>query len=175
MTMKRISVAMLLLCVCLASAALLQAQDAHTIIRFNVPGAGKGANQGTEGGGIGPDGSISGWYVDSRKVAHCDLRAPDGKISKFDPVGSVNTYPVGMNSSLAIVGYYYDSNGVRHGFLRTSDGTISELDAPHAGNRSGQGTTGTAINTNGEIVGYFVDSKGVSHGFQRTPEGKFSK
>jgi hypothetical protein len=157
----------------------LAAQDSfsaatHTIIKFNVPGAGQGKGQGTVGAGIADDGSIIGFYYDSNTVPHGFLRTPSGKFTKFDPPGSVGTFPNGMNSKLAIVGYYSDSNGVYHGFLRSPQGKLTTLDDPNAGNGLGQGTLAGNINTSGEIVGYYLDSSTVYHGFVRTPAGKFS-
>jgi hypothetical protein len=146
----------------------------HTIIKFNVPGAGKSQGQGTIGAAITDDGSIMGFYYDSNTVVHGFLRSPSGKFSKFDPPGSVGTFPNGMNSKLAIVGYYSDSNGVYHGFLRSPQGKLTTLDDPKAGNSSGQGTVAGNINTSGEIVGYYLDSNTVYHGFVRTSAGKFA-
>jgi hypothetical protein len=120
--MKRISILMLILCMFLVLAASLQAQGAHKITKFNVPGAGKSAHQGTYGLGIVDDGSIMGFYIDSNNVYHGYLRSADGKFTKYDPPGSVNTFPGGMNSALVIVGYYLDTNGVDHGFLRSPAG-----------------------------------------------------
>src|SRR5215467_12259752 len=120
--MKPISILMLLLCMFLVSAASLEGQGTHKIVNFGVPGAGTSVNQGTYGLGVVDDGSIMGYYVDSNNVLHGFLRAPNGKITKYDPPASVGTRPTDMNSDLAIVGMYLDSNGVDHGFLRSRTG-----------------------------------------------------
>jgi hypothetical protein len=151
------------------------APAAHTITKFNVPGAGKSKGQGTIGDFILNDGSIVGWYYDSNSIAHGFLRSPSGKITRFDPRGSVATSPTGMNSKLAIVGYYTDANGGYHGFLRSSQGKITTLNHPKAGKGSGQGTLAGDINTSGEIVGYYLDSNNVYHGFVRTSAGKYTR
>jgi hypothetical protein len=146
----------------------------HTIIKFNVPAAGKSKGQGTVGDAIADDGSIIGFYYDSNTVPHGFLRSPSGKFTEFDPPASVGTFPNGMNSKLAIVGDFSDSNGVYHGFLRSPQGKLTTLDDPKAGKALGQGTIAGNINTSGEIVGYYLDSNTVYHGFMRTPAGKFT-
>src|SRR5208337_3508375 len=108
-TMKRISILTLVLCTCLGLAAWPQTPAKHKITKFNVPGAGTGSGQGTEGVGLVDDGSIMGWYFDSNSVPHGYLRTPGGKFTKFDPPGSQGTEPLGMNSALAITGYYKDT------------------------------------------------------------------
>jgi hypothetical protein len=148
---------------------------AHAIVKYTVPGSGKGEGQGTEGGGIVNDGSIVGFYTDSAGISHGYLRASGGKLTKFDAPDSQSTFPIGMNQGLAITGYYSDSNGILHGFLRSSAGIFTKFDVPGAGDGSGQGTIAENINTGGEIAGYYYDSNGATHGFLRTAKGKFTK
>jgi hypothetical protein len=63
---------------------------------------------------------ISGQFRDrSTYLFHGYVRAADGTIKKFDPVGSVGTTPASINGSGAITGWYADSNQVAHGFVRT--------------------------------------------------------
>jgi len=169
-TMKRISIVMLVLCTCLALAAWSQAPAKHKITTFDVPGAGTGSGQGTEGAGIVDDGSVDGYYIDSNNVAHGFFRSSTGHISKFDPKGSVNTFPIGQNSTHSIVGYYLDSAGVLHGFTRSSSGKIKTVDAPGTGNL---GTILEDINDSGEIAGFYYDSNGVLVGLVRSSAGKF--
>jgi hypothetical protein len=146
----------------------------HTILKFDVPGAGTGKGQGTVGSAIAADGSITGWYYDSKTVPHAFFRSASGEFTKFDPPGSAGTLPQGLNPKLAIVGYSSDSNGVYHGFVRSSQGTLITLDDPDAGNGSGQGTLAGSINSGGEISGYYLDSNNVYHGFVRAPDGVFT-
>jgi hypothetical protein len=46
------------------------------------------------------------------------VRSPDGNIVTVEPVGSVFTFPAGINDLGTIAGNYVDANGVSHGFLR---------------------------------------------------------
>jgi hypothetical protein len=146
----------------------------HTLIKFDVPGAGNGANQGTIGAVVAGNGSVAGWYYDASSVAHGYLRSASGTFTKFDPAGSVGTLPNAMNSKLAIVGYYYDANNVYHGFARTPQGKLATIDDPEAGTASGQGTYAWSMNTSGEVTGYYIDSSNVYHGFMLTPSGDFT-
>lgn len=165
--------AVLILSCCLASAAWPQTEAKHTLTKFNAPGAGTASGQGTEGAGIVENGAISGWYIDSNNLAHGFLRRPSGKFATFDPIGSQDPYPEGMNSTLSIAGYYLDS-GTAHGFLRAPSGAVTTFDAPAAGTSSGQGTFAGNINAKGEIAGYYIDSSGVYYAFLRSPKGEFT-
>ncbi len=94
-----------------------------TITKFDVPGAGTGAGQGTIPEGIDLAGVIAGNYVDASGVNHGFVRALDGTITKFDVPGAGNgpgqgTIPLTLNPAGMITGYYIDANGVAHGFLR---------------------------------------------------------
>jgi hypothetical protein len=89
-------------------------------IEFDVPGEGN-ANAGT----INNAGVIAGAYFDSNNASHGFVRAPDGKITKFDPPGAGTGAGQGttvqyINAPGAISGWYVDSNDVFHGFLRTA-------------------------------------------------------
>jgi hypothetical protein len=171
----RMSIVMLVLGTCLVLTAWAQAPAKHTIIKFDVAGAGTGAGQGTLGGGIVDDGSVDGYYIDSSGVAHGFLRSPSGKIATFDPPGSTATFPIGMNSTHSIVGYYLDSNSVYHGFTRSPAGRIKKLDVHGAGTAKHQGTIPENINDNGEIAGFYFDSNGVLVAFVRSSAGKLKK
>jgi hypothetical protein len=48
-------------------------------------------------------------------IRHAD---GDGNIVTVEPVGSVFTFPAGINDLGTIAGYYVDANGISHGFLR---------------------------------------------------------
>jgi hypothetical protein len=126
--------------------------------------------------GINPTGAITGFYVDANSVRHGFLRAPGGKITEFDPTGSILTNPNAINQSGEITGFYFDANFVGHGFLRAPDGTITSFDAPGADMTpgSGNGTFGVGVTPDGEIEGVFVDANGVLHGFVRSNQGTFS-
>src|SRR5438105_2487757 len=86
-------------------------------------------------------------------------------ITTFDPPGSVDTYPYGINASGSVTGYYRDAGGEYHGFLRTADGTITSFDVP--------GTNFTYprnINNVGAITGSYQGSSNYE-GFVRAPDG----
>jgi hypothetical protein len=148
-----------------------------TFTQIDAPDAGTGPfPQGTfpsefTPAGINPAGAITGFYVDASSVQHGFVRSPGGKITEFDPTGSVFTNP---NASNEITGFYVDASGVGHGFLRALNGTITTFSAPDAGTGAGQGTFGVSLTPNGEIEGVFVDAKGVLHGFVRSNQGTFS-
>jgi hypothetical protein len=171
--MKHIGVAVLVGYVFLTSTAWAQGVGSGKIIKFNVPGAGTGANQGTVAETISPDGSVAGYFIDSNGVLHGFFRSNTGKYAKFDPTGSVWTFVSQMNSQLEIVGTYADSSGVSHGFVRFPQGKITAFDAPGAGTGNDQGTSPNGINAGGEVTGVYRDSNNLTHGFLRTADGNF--
>jgi hypothetical protein len=85
---------------------------------FDAPGAGTGQFQGTEGEGINPQETVSGYDIDAGGVAHGYVRAKDGAITTFDAPGSTGTLATAINPSGVITGAFSDTNGVTHGFLR---------------------------------------------------------
>jgi hypothetical protein len=95
----------------------------------------------------------------------------------FDPSGSVNTQPTGINPAGVITGYYQDASGINHGFLRTPDGTITEFDPPGYPNNTlfvNPGLNTLAIDPAGTITGSYVDANGFVHGFLRFHNGTFT-
>jgi hypothetical protein len=152
-----------------------------TFTQIDAPDAGTGpAPQGTfpsefTPAGINPAGAITGFYVDASSVQHGFVRATGGKITEFDPTGSIFTNPNAIDQTGAITGFYFDTNFVGHGFLRALDGTITSFDAPGADmTGDGNGTFGVGLTPSGEIEGVFVDVNGVLHGFVRSNEGTFT-
>jgi hypothetical protein len=135
-----------------------------TIITFDVPGAGTGAGQGTEGLAISNNGTITGVYADSGYVLHGYVLPRNGAFMTFDAPGYL-TIPWSINPAGTITGFYSDANFVWHGFVRADDGTFTTFDAPGAGTGSGQGTVPNCINPAGAIVGQYVDASNVLHGF----------
>jgi hypothetical protein len=81
-------------------------------------------------------------------------QARQAKIIDFDPPGSSQTVPMGINESRSITGVYADTQGELHGFLRTRDGAITTIDAPGA---ACGGTGAQSINRSGTIVGSYSD------------------
>src|SRR5450631_677491 len=90
--------------------------------------------------------------------------AKKDRIISFDPPGSRQTFPVGVNDRGSVTGYYSDGSAF-HGFLRTPDGRFTAIDGPGA-----TATYALSINSAGWIAGYFFASN-MSHGFLRGPHG----
>jgi hypothetical protein len=76
------------------------------ITTFDVPGAGStsGLFEGTLALGITPFGLSTGYWIDSRVIAHGFVRYPNGALLKFDAPGAgtipgmmQGTVPKGMN------------------------------------------------------------------------------
>jgi hypothetical protein len=151
-----------------------------TFTQIDAPDAGTGPfPQGTFPSeftpmGINLLGGITGFYVDANSVQHGFVRAPGGRITEFDPTGSVFTNPNAIDDVGDITGFYVDASGVGHGFLRTLGGTITTFDALGAGTAAGQGTFGVGLTVNQEIEGVYVDANGVLHGFVRSNQGTFT-
>ena len=151
-----------------------------TFTQIDAPDAGTGPfPQGTFPSeftpmGINLLGGITGFYVDANSVQHGFVRAPGGRITEFDPTGSVFTNPNAIDDVGEITGFYVDASGVGHGFLRTLGGTITTFDAPGAGTAAGQGTFGVGLTVKRDIEGVYVDANGVLHGFVRSNRGTFT-
>jgi hypothetical protein len=178
--MKGFSFLLLILPACFATAAWPQAQpQANEIITFDVPGAGKGAGQGTQAWGIVKGGWIQGDYIDAKGVYHGFLRAPDRTISKFDipgmgkGAGQGAVLVIGMAPDREIVGGYYDAHNSYHGFLRNpTTGKIKSFECPGAG---AGGTAAGAVNEAGWILAAYFESNGAAHGCLYNGDRKFIK
>ena len=129
-------------------------------------------------------GMVTGYFVDSRGVAHGYLRAVDGTLTIFDVPGAgtgsgQGTFAGSMSlSGDLIAGYYSDSTGMNHGFVRAADGTITKFDVPGAATGPGLGTTtywAQCINPAGAITGSYMDQNGAVHGFVRAADGTIAK
>jgi len=160
------------------------------ITRFDAPGAGTGAFQGTlvslfqpaSSGGINDEGEITGTYVDGNNIVHGFLRPRDGVITTFDAPGAgtvtgslPGTYPAGINAAGVIAGAYFDNGILGHGLLRARDGAFTAFQVPGAGLGPFQGTVALAINPEGTVTGNYVDANGAFHGYLRTPDGAITK
>ena len=97
---------------------------------FDVPGAGTGPGQGTQGQGINPVGTIAGNYFDASSVNHGFVRDKHGGLTTFyaPGVGTLpqtvghsfigqGTFPSMPNPPGAIVGSSLDASNAYHGFL----------------------------------------------------------
>jgi hypothetical protein len=83
----------------------------------------------------------------------------------FDPPGSTDTEPKGINRQGTITGFYYSPTV--HSFVREPDGKIISINFPTAST-----TMSVDINDAGAITGtYWEGSSSVGHGFVREPDG----
>ena len=112
-------------------------------------------------------GAITGCYMRDG-LMHGFVRGTAGKITTFDPPGSINTQPASINDKGEITGLYTGEDYFNHGFLREPDGTITTFDAPNA---ASQGTLPMAIGPDGDIAGIFYDDANNYHGFVRDRAG----
>ena len=167
----------------LAGSILVSAQIRPAISRFDAPGAGNEAGQGTIPIVVSATGVVMGQFVDAQNVYHGFLRSRQGTFTVIDAPGSgknagQGTVPSSMNEVGEITGDYVDASGSSHGFIRYPQGKIVTFDAPGAGSGGctapiicANGTQGASINSEGLISGQYVDAKGVFHGFVRSPFG----
>ena len=84
----------------------------------------------------------------------------------FQVPGSLGTYPMGINNSMAVTGYYYVTPMVTRGFLRNPDGTITTFDVP-----GGVSTEPVSINAAGDVTGIGLVGN-ISFGFMRYADGR---
>src|SRR5205814_6754680 len=114
----------------------------------------------------GPGVSSKGWAlaVGAGCLVFGLSQAAQAKIIKFDPSGSVETAPTGINAKGWVSGIYDDANGKSHGFLRSPDGTITTFDVT----KDKCGTDPWSINRKGAIAGDYGDRNCNFHGFLRT-------
>src|SRR5215469_14209619 len=101
----------------------------------------------------------SGSALAQKKVA-------GSQITRLDPPGAVNTFPLQILNSGTIVGYYVDADGMSHGFIRSVHGKYTIIDVPGAAS-----TQALGINDEGTVVGWGFDGPGangsVYHGYLR--------
>src|SRR5437660_11131546 len=182
------------LCLVLCTLGLglsVNAGGTKTIItKFDAPGAGTGAGQGTFANGMNDSGALTGFIRDPNAARHAFLRAPDGTFTIFDDPGAgtcstscgtigngQGTRAYAINPSGEITGFYTDNSARCHGYVRAANGTFTQIDAPDAGTGPfPQGTfpsniTPMGINPAGAIIGFYVDASSVQHGFVRAPNG----
>jgi hypothetical protein len=165
-----------------------------TIIKFDAPGAGTEAGQGTFANGMNASGAITGFIRDANSARHGYLRAPDGTFIIFDDPGAgtcstscgtigpgQGTRAYAINPSGKVVGFYSDNSARCHGYERAANGTFTQIDAPDAGTGPfPQGTfpsefTPAGINPAGGITGFYVDARSVQHGFVRALGGTITE
>jgi hypothetical protein len=145
---------------------------------FDAMGEGNSSGQGTFvywASCINPDGTITGGYVDASGVNHGYVRAPDGRVTKFDAPGAgissgQGTWSWSINPAGEVTAEYVDVDYVAHGFVRAPDGRFTKFDVPGAGSGAGQGTIPLTINPAGAITGAYIDKGNVIHGFLWLPD-----
>jgi hypothetical protein len=143
---------------------------------FDAPDADTGVPQGTLAWNINPEGVAAGIYIDGSGVYHGFVRSRDGRITQFDPPGSIYTYPCEetcLSPDGTLTGFYLDSEYTLRGFVRTPDGGITNIDAPGAGTGGYLGAIAASIAV-AAITGYIEDANVVGHGFTRYPNGSFA-
>jgi len=169
-----------------SGSALAQKKDAgNQITKFDPPGAGTAAGQGTFAQQGLNSGTIVGYYVDAVAggTPHGFLRSGDGNYTTFDVPGAAGTQAFGINDDGTVVGWWFEapaSNGssVYHGYLRDKNGNFTYFGVPGAGPYTPQSTSPIviiqlplAINRDGTVAGSYVDVNNVNHGFVRSPDG----
>jgi hypothetical protein len=117
------------------------------------------ATGGAQATGINDNGSISGFYIDSKGTNHGFLIAK-GQFQTLDFPESTLTQAFGLNNHDEVVGAYVDRSGLIHGFI-FNDGRFTSVDDPE----SVGATTLNGINDRGQIVGFFTAAGGNTDGF----------
>jgi hypothetical protein len=155
--------------------------SASTFTRFNAPGAGTGANQGTITFSINVFGVITGYLIDANNVSHgfvtkapfkhfIILDEPDAGKGSGQGTIAGNIRPEGGE----IAGSYVDSNNVSHGFVTAPPyHTYTSFDPK--GSVNTLIPIVTALNQEGEVTGTYLDANGAFHGFVRAANGKITE
>jgi hypothetical protein len=90
------------------------AQDSKpTYTKFDAPGAGTAANQGTVANSINTAGAVAGWYIDAANANHGFVRS-NGTITTFDAPGA------GTGANQGTFAYSINTGGGR-----SRDGTLT--------------------------------------------------
>jgi hypothetical protein len=111
--------------------------------------------------------ALSAQDIDAQHAAKAS-RSNGAQIITFDPPGSLQTAPQGINDLGQVVGTYW--NGVvSYGFIRDPTGVIVSFGVAGSSN-----TQAVAINASGETTGYYYDSSNLPHGFVRSPSGSIT-
>jgi hypothetical protein len=158
----------------LSGPVCVAAQIPGTLTKFDVPGAGTDAGEGTSPHGINDSGEITGEYKDASSVVRGFIRHRDGTFTKFDAPGAstaagLGTSPRRINNAGEVAGFYNAGpKGVRHGFVRHADGTITTIDPPGS-----IGTVVQSINDRGQATGNYV-AGGAAHGFIWNKDGTYT-
>jgi YVTN family beta-propeller protein len=96
-------------------------------------------------------------------------RILDYAFEAFDPPGSTDTVPRGLNNRGQSVGSFQDGAGVVHGYLRQPNGSFVTIDPPNS-----TLSVATSVNDFGTVVGEWLDTGGAAHGFVRSAAGVYT-
>jgi len=124
----RLPMALCLVLCMLGLGRSVNAGGTTVITKFDAPGAGTAAGQGTFPSGMNDSGAITGFIRDANAARHGFLRAPDGTFTVFDDpaagtcstsCGTIGngqgTRAYAINPSGEIVGFYTDDSARCHG------------------------------------------------------------
>jgi hypothetical protein len=114
-------------------------------------------------------GAVSGSYTESFGAEHGFIRSTDGKFTKFNVPGSLQTRAMAINAGGSIAGYFSIGPNESLGFVRSPDGSITTFGVPGA-----TSTFPIGINASGAVAGIYNDTAGNSFGFLRNVNGNIS-
>jgi serine/threonine protein kinase len=154
----------------------------NQITKFDPPGAGTAAGQGTIVFENLNSGVVVGYVVDANWVAHGFIRSAHGEYTMIDVPGAAGTQAFGINDDGTAVGWWFDAKGMYHGYLRDVHGMFNTFDVPGAAPAPPKGTPPIinfiplplAINRSGTVTGSYFDGNGMSHSFVRSPDGNIT-
>jgi hypothetical protein len=155
----------------------------NQITKFDPPGAGTAAGQGSIVFENLNSGVVVGYNVDTNWVAHGFIRRAQGEYTMIDVPGAAGTQAFGINDEGTAVGWWFDAKGMYHGYLRDAYGKFTTFDVPGAAPVPRKGTPPApinfiplplAINHSGAVSGVYFDGNGMSHGFVRSPDGNIT-
>ena len=155
--------------------------SASTFTRFNAPGAGTSANQGTITFSINVFGVVTGYFIDANNVSHgfvtsapfkhfIILNEPNAGQGAGQGTFAGNIKPEGGE----IAGSYVDSSGISHGFV-TAPPYHSFTSFDPKGSVNTLMPVVSALNQEGEITGLYLDANGAFHGFVRAANGNITE
>jgi hypothetical protein len=145
--------------------------SAGVLTIIDVPGAGKGIDQGTYTAGVSSGGQISGSYADSSSREHGFWLGTSGTIVTFDAPNSDCTFATGINDSGQVAGYYC-YNGFPagpFGFIWTESSPTVTFEPPN-----NLFLYSARINSYGEVAGFFQNTLGKSRLYYRDANGNIT-
>lgn len=102
-------------------------------------------------------------------LIHSFHRSPQGKITKFNYPGAVDTSAQGINDMSVVVGFYVNNpHNVNPTGFKLESGKFSAISYPNA-----NATEAFGINNNGDVVGWYAIGSGNPAGFELS-QGQFT-